>query len=132
MNVGDIMSIHVHTVGAEEKLCVLNDVLAAVPYHHLLVEIEDKLVGVISDRDVMRHWSPFLGTEAETDRDRSLLNKSAADIMTANPVVVKASTPLVLASQMMLDRGVSCLPVVGDDNSIEGILSWRDIVRVYH
>ena len=30
---------------------------------------------------------------------------------------------------MMLDRGVSCLPVTSSDGTVEGILTWKDLVK---
>ena len=129
MKVGDIMTNHVHTIHLDDKLELIQDILADVDYHHLLVEDDGKLVGIISDRDVLRHQSPFLGTEHERDVDRALLNRDAGSIMTPHPITVEAGTSLDEAAKLLLKHTISCLPVVAFDQSIEGIITWKDLLR---
>lgn len=129
MNVGDIMTTHVHTIHLDDKLELIQDILADVDYHHLLVEEDNKLVGIISDRDVLLNQSPFLGTEHERDIDRALLDRTAGSIMTPHPVTVEAGASLDDAAGLLLKHTISCLPVVAFDQSIEGVITWKDILR---
>lgn len=129
MIIRDIMSIYVHTVVPEETFELIKDVLADVEYHHLLVEENEKLVGIISDRDVLRASSPFWGTDLERDIDRDLLGKTAADIMTPQPITIQANATLSDAASLMLKHTISCLPVVKDDMTLEGVVTWKDLLR---
>ena len=129
MNVGDIMTAHVHTVHLDDKLELIREILADVDYHHLLVEEDNKLVGIISDRDVLRHQSPFLGTAQERAQDRELLERNACSIMTPHPITVETTTSLDEAAALLLKHTISCLPVVSFDQSIEGVITWKDILR---
>ncbi|OKH20058.1 CBS domain-containing protein [[Limnothrix rosea] IAM M-220] len=55
------------------------------------------------------------------------MTKTVAEIMTAEPVVVKKNTPLSEAIQILVDRKVSGLPVVDDHMKLVGIISEGDL-----
>lgn len=84
--------------------------------HLLVTNIRGDLLGVISDRDVAR----------------SVVNASTAtaqSIMTANPAYASPDTPIRTAISMMLDRHISCLPVVEDRRPV-GILTTTDLTMM--
>lgn len=129
MQVSDIMNRDVTTVGPNEALINLSALLRRGRFHHLLVVEADRLVGVISDRDVLRATSPFLDTNSESWRDASTLTQAAREIMTEEVVTVQASTPVEEAARLMLERGVSCLPVVDNEGHPRGIVTSKDILK---
>lgn len=131
MIVANIMSRKVHTVTPGDKLSDLRSIFAAASYRHLLVEENDKLVGVISDRDVLAHLSPFLDTEQERDSDRGLLDLEVRDIMSSPALAIDSDMLIDSASILLLENHISCLPVVDTNMAIEGIVSWKDIL-LYH
>jgi len=59
--VGDIMSQPVHTVRSDENLEAARKALETLHVHHLLVENKGQIVGIVSDRDVLRNLSPYAG-----------------------------------------------------------------------
>ena len=67
-------------------------------FRHLLVLEEGELVGVISDRDLFRAISPYLGSEAEMSRDTETLTKRAHQIMTRQPITIALILRCVMAS----------------------------------
>jgi len=50
------------------------------------------------------------------------------DIMTTDVISVKRTTPIYEALELMARHDISGLPVVGDDNSLIGILSEKDVI----
>lgn len=54
---------------------------------------------------------------------------NAAEIMTRNLVTVGRGAPIAQAIRLMLDNGVSGLPVLGDDEKVVGILTEGDLLR---
>jgi len=62
---------------------------------------------------------------------RSLESIPVEEIMTPNPVVIEADKGLKEAARLMLQHGVSGLPVVDDKGRLVGIITKTDIVRVY-
>jgi acetoin utilization protein AcuB len=98
-------------------------------YHHLIVHGDQhECVGVISDRDLLKNISPFVGKMGERDKDRSLLSRRAHQIMTRQLVAVRSNTALRAAARVMLDHKISCLPVVDQKRHCIGIITLRDVV----
>jgi len=131
MKISEIMITRVVTVEMDDSLRLISELMTNAKIHHLLVTNRGKLCGIISDRDVLKATSPFLDTAAETLRDLEILNRRAHQIMTRNPVTVSADTDMQDAVQVLLDANVSCLPVITDEGRIEGIATWKDLIRAY-
>ena len=127
--VGSIMSRHVVTATMDDTLATIQELFKEHRFHHLLVVEQRKLVGVISDRDLLKAISPNIGTLSETDRDRATLNKRAHQIMSRNPIAATAITPIEAAAKLMIEKKVSCLPITTEENTLVGILSWKDIMK---
>lgn len=131
MYVSDIMTKNVITVDPNQTLADLRQLISKYSFHHLLVEEKGKLIGVISDRDISKHSSPFLGTLKERKEDRDLLDMTVASIMTREVVTVCEDTLIDCAAILLLENTISCLPVVNDERDIQGILTWKDILQFH-
>ncbi|MDP3590170.1 MAG: CBS domain-containing protein [Methylobacter sp.] len=133
MIVADIMTANPVTVNMDTELSLIKDIFDHVYFHHLLVEDDSDhtFVGVISDRDLLRALSPYIRTAAETLRDKETLTKRAHQIMSRQVDTVTPTTDCNIAVQRMLDADISCLPVVGDDKVILGIVTWKDFLKNY-
>lgn len=129
--VGQIMSRRVVTVSMDDTLAKAEALFAEFGFHHLLVLEQCRLVGVISDRDLLRASSPFTGTLNETTRDLATLNKRIHQMMNRALITVDRETSLDQAAQLLIDNRISCLPVVTEDGRVEGIVSWRDLLKAY-
>jgi acetoin utilization protein AcuB len=127
--IGDIMTRHVVTVGMDATLGAIHATLERYRFHHVLVVDESRLAGVISDRDLLRHLSPFIGKMAERRQDLACLHRKAHQIMSRDPVTATTATPVHEACGLILAHRVSCLPVVGADRHPLGIVTWRDLLR---
>ncbi|MEC4672818.1 MAG: CBS domain-containing protein [Nitrospirota bacterium] len=131
MHVETIMSEPVHCILPEVTLAVLRGIFKQVTYHHLLVARENNLLGVISDRDVLRTSSPYIDTANATVQDQSLLETKAQDIMSTTLITAKRDTLIDTAAILLLEHNISCLPIVSKDGAIEGILTWKDMLKYY-
>ena len=90
-------------------------------FRHFLVADADRLVGVISDRDVIRLFG------ATDSLEPDYLEKiTAAELMSTDLVTVHTGTYLAEAVSLMVDHGINCLPVV-DGLKPVGILTSTDI-----
>ena len=131
MKVGSIMIKDVFKVRMDDTIGTIREILRHSEFHHLLVIEDHKLVGILSDRDILKNISPFLDTWSESTRDLSILNKRVHQFMTHKPVTVTKETSLEVAANLLLKHHISCLPVVSSSREIEGIVTWRDILRAY-
>lgn len=129
MTVSDWMTPNPVTVAPDAGLI---EVLALFKRHrcrHLPVVADERIVGVISDRDALQELSPFLDTISETGRDVDTLAREARSIMTPDPLTVPATSPLADAARRMVEDVVSSLLVVDDEGKLVGILTARDVLR---
>ncbi|MFZ0013115.1 MAG: chloride channel protein, partial [Acidimicrobiia bacterium] len=80
-----------------------------------------RLVGVVTETDVIRHGGP-------SDQVR------ASDAMTPNPVTVSPANPVSEALERMAALGVKALPIVAadDPNLLVGYFNRDDVVTAYH
>jgi len=131
MLVDSIMSRNVHCVLPNVTLEELCNIFKNVPYHHLLVVQKSELLGIISDRDVLRASSPFINTPRATAQDQALLQTTAQDIMSTTLITVRPDTLIDTAAILLLEQSISCVPVVSNDEAIEGILTWKDMLKYY-
>lgn len=129
--VGAIMITNVVTVKPDDRLYLVQHLLEQNGIHHLLVEEKRQLIGVISDRDLLSSISPFLETTDESTRDTRTLHLRAREIMTPRPICGAPTTTIAQAAELLLKNNISCLPVVGPDRMIEGIVTWKDILWHY-
>ena len=130
MKLGDIMTTRVVTVEFDDSLATVKEIFDSLRFHHLLVIGSDKkLCGVISDRDLLRAISPYVGTPSETTRDSATLKKHAHQIMTRSPRTLRPEASLEEAIQLLLDHRISCIPIVDKGFRAVGIVSWRDILK---
>ena len=94
-----------------------------------VVDDNEHVVGIISDRDV-RDASPSKATTLDMYEMHSLLaNIRARDIMTKNPVTISPIDTVEKAAMILLDRKISGLPVVEESGRLVGIISERDVFR---
>lgn len=129
MTVASIMSRDVVAVHPNETLMVARAHLQKMGIRHLLVVEDGRLVGVISDRDVLRAISPFLDSSTEKLRDINTLGRRARDIMTQHVVTVDPDATIEEAAQQMLTHEISSLPVVSDGGKVEGIITSKDVMK---
>jgi CBS domain-containing protein len=109
--------------------------VSAVP----VVTEDRRVVGIVSEADLL-HKMEFAGLEPhlhllERKRRRVARAKAgadmAADLMTSPAIVIGASESLTTAAKLMDAERVKRLPVVDEQGHLVGILSRRDLLRVY-
>ncbi|WP_320819686.1 CBS domain-containing protein [Thalassolituus sp.] len=129
MKVGKMMSANVVHVGLDDPLHKVKAIFERTKFHHLLVIQSGKLWGVVSDRDLLKSVSPNIGTITETLRDVASLNKKVHQIMTRKPITLSPDADVYEAIRVFNEHNVSCIPILNNDNSVAGILSWRDVFK---
>jgi acetoin utilization protein AcuB len=126
----NIMTARVVTVEMDDRLEAVKEIFDTMNFHHLLVvDQHKKLSGIVSDRDLLRALSPYVGSAAETARDLATLNKRVHQIMSRNPITLQPQSGIAEAVNLLLAHRISCIPIVDDDFRPVGIVSWRDLLK---
>jgi len=130
MTLADIMTARIVTVEMDDRLEAVKEIFDTMGFHHLLVVDEHKkLSGIVSDRDLLRALSPYVGSASETARDLATLNKRVHQIMTRQPKTLGPQSTIAQAVNLLLTHRISCIPIVDDQRKPVGIVSWRDLLR---
>ncbi len=97
--------------------------MANRPFRHFpVVEEDGKLVGVVSDRDLLRALA----------RAPDWLKTTVADVMNkAEMKTVQPESPLSVAVVEMMKHRINCLPVVDGEGKACGIVTTTDVLRMY-
>jgi len=128
MKISLIMTNDVVTVDKDETLAALHEIFKKKEFHHLLVAENNKLLGVISDRDLFKAISPYVGTRVELSRDKTTMNRHAHEIMNDKPITVSEDQMITEAVNLLMGHNISCLPVVSENRHILGIVTMKDIM----
>lgn len=118
---GDVMTRQPRCVPTSMTAAELVRQFHECRFRHFLVVENDHLVGVISDRDVIR----LFGLDDFPERNE-LEALTAGELMSTDVVTVEANTPLVQAVELIVEHGINCLPVVENGRAI-GILTSTDL-----
>jgi acetoin utilization protein AcuB len=120
--VADIMSTNLVTLSAHHTFGQAVQLMTNSPFRHFLViHADGRLAGVFSDRDVLRALGRTPNWQA----------KNVSGVMTHQVFTVRPDTPLSEAAAEMLSRRINCLPVIGDDGKVCGIITSTDLLRSY-
>jgi CBS domain-containing protein len=120
--VGELMTRDLVTLKETQNLALADELLRLHRIRHLPVVREGKLVGLITHRDLLK-------AAAQKGLDPARQPSWAADIMNREVKTVRPDTSLRDAVKVMLDNKFGCLPVVGDNGNLLGILTEADMVR---
>ena len=56
----------------------------------------------------------------------------AKDIMTRQVICIRKDTPIFEAIRLMAEKNITGIPVVEDDQTLAGMLSEQDVLRLFH
>lgn len=127
--INQFMSPSPVTVEPDDTLATVREIFEKLKFHHLPVVEHYELVGLVSDRDLLKALSPHLGSAAETSRDLATLNKRVHQVMRRGPVTLPPDAELTDAIRVFNREHVSCIPVVDAQHRPLGVLTWRDVMR---
>lgn len=114
----DVSLLHCRSVMKEKKI-------AQLP----IVSKQNHVIGLLT-LDAISRFQPISGTGMEILESFDILAKTPArDCMILNPMTINVKEPLENAALLMIEKSVSTLPVVDDNNKLLGIITEWDIFK---
>ncbi|MFH8516270.1 CBS domain-containing protein [Streptomyces gelaticus] len=130
IKVGDLMTDEVVSV---VSLTSFKEVAKLLAQHDIsglpVLDEEDRVVGVVSESDLLSRQAarnPDAGGTAPSGAE-----STAAEIMSTPAVTVHAEESAPEAARLMTRSGVERLPVVDDEDRLVGIVTRRDLLRLF-
>ena len=124
-----VMQREVASVRSDERLDFVDDVMALGRVRHMPVVDDGKLVGVVTQRDLLAaSLSRALDFDAQ-ERRTFLRSVNVGEVMSKKPITVGPHATLREAAQLLLRHKIGCLPVVGPGGEALGLLTETDLLR---
>jgi acetoin utilization protein AcuB len=121
MLVRDIMTAPPVVISPETTLEDAYRIMNEKQIRHLLVTAGEKLVGVVTDRDLR------LATSALSPKPLPVGTR-VADVMCHDPVTADTLDPVEDAAFRMRERKIGCLPVMNGGETLAGIITGIDLL----
>jgi CBS domain-containing membrane protein len=119
--VSEVMTRDVLTLDEGDNLLNLVGTLKALRFRHLPVTKGDRLVGLLTERDVLRLSSSSLIPESAYS-DRLLHERfRVRDVMLRAVMTASPEMSIHAAGVLLLKQRIGCLPVVDGQNVLLGI-----------
>ncbi len=130
MKVQDLMSTELVTLIEDETLAHAERCMDRGRIRHLPVVRNGKLVGLVTHRDLLAaSFSLF----ADVDRDeqrRVFATIPVKELMHRDVVTVSPDLLVSEAARILLKNKFGCLPVVADDDTLLGLITEADFLRL--
>jgi acetoin utilization protein AcuB len=132
MNITEIMSSPIKSVTLDDFLKDVKEIFDSNDIRHLIVIEEGTLIGIVSERDLLKNISPYLNTNVYTTRDLATLNQRVIHIVSRNPKFLKVTDQVEDAIALFNSVRIGCIPIVDDDHVPVGIVTRGDIIRHFY
>ena len=116
------------TISASERLSTVEDIMTMGHVRHMPVVQGGQLVGVVSERDLLRASLSALSEHRDEERRAFLNVVEIARVMSTPPIVVDPEALIEEAAMTMADKKIGCLPVL-DGDELVGMLTETDVLR---
>jgi CBS domain-containing protein len=119
MQLREIMRTDVIDVEPAETLQAAAQAMKEGKISSVLVTEDGYLIGILTERDVVKAVAEGIDTEVTHIRD----------YMTSAPTAATPDTSVEEAAQIMLEHGFRHLPVVDGERELKGVVSIRDLAK---
>ena len=124
-----IMQREFASVRSDERLDFVDDVMALGRVRHMPVVDDGKLVGVVSQRDLLAASLTRVLDFDHQERRTFLRSIDVREVMSGRPITVAPSATLSEAASLMLRHKIGCLPVIGPGGEALGLVTETDLLR---
>lgn len=127
----DVMKKHVVTVYVDDPFSSVEQKMRVHAVRHLpVVDLDMKLVGIITQRDLYRVRSPRIHPDGTIFYEKDTLDEYLiSHTMTKNPVSLGLTDSLADAIDRMGEKKCGCIPVVDERRVVCGIVTQTDVMK---
>jgi acetoin utilization protein AcuB len=98
--------------------------------HIPVLDAQNRLVGIVTDRDIKRTLPSPLVSSAREEYEALLETTAVGRVMTPDPMTIDADTDVAEAVQLLVQNRIGGLPVV-ESGKLVGVFTERDALRGY-
>ena len=127
LRVKDYMTSNPETLTPEDRLLDAELLVRRAGIRHMPVVSENRLVGLLTERDVRRYAPSILHSTPE-QYNEIFENTLVGQVMTKQVTTIGPEAPLAEAAAQLYAQHRGCLPVM-DGERVIGIITRRDLLR---
>ena len=129
--VADIMTRNVVVLSEEDNLGLIEAGMERYHFRHIPVVDGDRVVGILSDRDLARlSASPLEHRRDLGEHDKVVKARTfVAEVMHRDVLTITPDTRILAAARLVLGSKIGALPVVTASGSLVGIVTTHDLLR---
>lgn len=132
-SISHIMSTDLVTANITETYSEVKARMETACVHHVPVVENHRLLGIISDRDLLKFAVSKAFQTGESKENDKLLDPhvSIAEIMTKNVITLKDSDTVKHAVEIFNDHSFHSIPVINENEEVVGIVSAVDLMNYF-
>jgi CBS domain-containing membrane protein len=127
--VRDIMATEVTTLGRNDSLQLAKDIMTLGRVRHFPVIDDNKVVGVVSQRDLYKASLGSVMKYGEKAQRAFLEGIVVKEIMSDPPITIAPHASVQEAARLMMEKKIGCLPVL-EGAQLVGIVTETDMLKL--
>jgi CBS domain-containing protein len=116
------------TLTPDDTLDLANDVISLGRIRHIPVMDGGKLVGLLSERDLIGAAANRIFGLKQKSRSALLKAELIKNVMKKRVVTVAPETPIKELARLMAEKKIGCVPVV-DNGTLVGLITTTNVLR---
>ena len=130
MIVREVMSLEPYAAAATASLRQVIRILGEADVRHVPIVDEEKLVGIVSDRDLRALMPQALERFDQPGQVERLLSQPVSQLMSSDVLTVAPDDELQEVIDLMIEHKIGAVPVVEPGSAqLLGIVSYVDVLR---
>lgn len=130
MHVRELMTVTPITVAPETSVVDARHLMATRRIRHLLVTDGDRLVGIVTDRDIRLNLPSPATSLSVWEVNYLLARLVVKEVMSRSVVTIGPDRDAAEAARIMVEHKIGALPVM-DGGQIVGIVTETDFLRAF-
>jgi CBS domain-containing protein len=127
--VSEIMREEFASLREDDRLDLADQVMKLGRVRHLPVLARDgRLVGIVSNRDLLEAGLTTVLAFDPAERRTFLRSIAVSEVMKREVETAEPDTPLGVAAGRMIRHKIGCLPIVGPDGAMLGLVTETDLL----
>jgi CBS domain-containing protein len=127
--VRDIMASEVTTLNRNDSLQLAKDIMSLGRVRHFPVIDDDKVVGVVSQRDLYKASLGSVMKYGEKAQRAFLEGIAIKEVMADPPITIAPHATVQEAARLMMEKKIGCLPVL-EGPKLVGIVTETDMLKL--
>jgi acetoin utilization protein AcuB len=128
VKVKDLMATTVTTLGRNDTLDLADNIMALGRIRHLPVLDENRVVGVVSERDLFRSALAVALGYGQRAQATLLKTVRVKEVMSEPAITISPEATIKEAARLMIAQKIGCLPVIAAGRLV-GIITETDVLR---